>query len=226
MRQLNGFNKSGTFLVWVGVIALLLVVVSLIRQIQEQMVRQKQEETVIDGLLVTQNAVEVPYEKQEDPPMEDISPGSQRIKTNCDEARKIATLEPGETIVIRHAYFGQYNEKKNRCSHSKTGDAVPIYGARGKEILPRFKNDMPFPKLPGRAVIFYATDEQGNLLFADYIKSEGGKIELTNSEGKRIQVWMVYNYPNEIISSLEGKKQMGWDGSTTTLITNIMKGGI
>lgn len=147
--------------------------------------------------------------------------GSIRAEINCEEDLRLASLEPGESIEIRHVQ--KLLERQNRCSYSATGDSISLSEAARSVTLPRFKNDLPFPNLPG-TVVFYLKDPNTPLAYRSirqnkkrlaYVSREGGLVTLTNATNHVQEVRLVYNYPLEF---LHKNGQIGWDGSTITFI--------
>ena len=98
------------------------------------------------------------------------------------------------------------------------GHANPIYGAKGRRVTrPKFRHDLPFPKLPATALIFYLYDPvKKKTIKADFIKREGGVIQLKNTSGTKVEVWVVYNYMKAWMEDPHLKHQIGYDGSSVT----------
>jgi len=142
------------------------------------------------------------------------------VITNCRQPEKLTTVGPKESVQLRHVSFGNGWENRNRCSYNVAGHANPIYGPKGKGVTrAKFRHDLPFPKLPATAVIFYLYDPVSKKkLKADFIKSEGGIIYLENTSAEKTEVWMVYNYMKAWMEDPHLQHQIGYDGSTAKFI--------
>ncbi len=136
------------------------------------------------------------------------------ITTNCREMYEyIATLEPGESIQIRHIDFGPDFPKRNRCSYSANGASIPIYGET-KATRPRFRHDLPFYDMPHGVIVFVIQDARGEIVAHDYIREAGGIIYLANPLPEMAEVHLQYNFMQALLTDKLMKEQVGWDGST------------
>lgn len=137
------------------------------------------------------------------------------ITTNCREMYEyIATLEPGESIQIRHIDFGPDFPKRNRCSYSANGASIPIYGEPGKVTRPRFRHDLPFPDMPHGVMVFLLQGTSGRIIAHDYIKEAGGIIYIDNPLPEKVEAHLQYNFMQALLTDKLMKEQVGWDGST------------
>lgn len=136
------------------------------------------------------------------------------ITTNCREMNEyIATLEPGESVQIRHVDFGPSLATRNRCSYSANGASIPIYGD-GKTTRPRFRHDLPFPDMPHGVVVFSLQDMNGKIVARDYVREAGGIIYIDNQLPEKVEARLQYNFMQALITDPLMKEQIGWDGST------------
>lgn len=144
---------------------------------------------------------------------------------NCDEYFSLIDLEPGETVLIQHQFFGFGAwEKKNRCSYDAIGTAYPVFGAENRVHLSEFIGDVPKETLPPHALVFFVMPKnpspEGSVALAYYyITKNGGSITIPNEWEESVSVSVVPNMPQSVMKRTKG--QIGYDGSTTTL--SLMK---